>query len=380
MGGGGSEATAMWSLHALQDLARITFTTASPVDWDRLNATYGTRVLPERITLLPAPRMPGVNNGTRLAFWQRAYFERFCQGLDTRFDACISAYNPIRFSQPALQLIGDFSFNEACRLALCPESKERAHHRPSLLRRAYLELGNQVSGKNDRRVAGPGDRVVANSRWSATILERQFQLVDLPILYPPSSLHEPVGATQRDPLGFVCLGRIAPGKEIESIITILDRVRAKGHPVTLDIIGRFGDDAYSSRIRKMAEERREWIRTPGFLGPEEKGAVFASRSFGLHACRAEAFGIAVAEMAAAGVIPFVPSEGGTREIVTTDELVYRDPDDAVRKIIAKIRQPESDDRLRQQLIRHVENFHPERFAESLVGLVQDFIGYPLAPT
>ncbi len=59
MGRGGSEATAMGALDALQDLAKVTFTTASPVDWDSLNAAYGTRVSPEGITFRPAPRLPG---------------------------------------------------------------------------------------------------------------------------------------------------------------------------------------------------------------------------------------------------------------------------------------------------------------------------------
>src|SRR5688572_21147387 len=102
MGRGGSEATAMWSLHALQEVGKITFTTASPVDWDKLNSVYGTQVSPERVELLPAPRIPGVATGTKLAYWQRAWFERFCCSVGSRFDACISAYNPIRFSRPAI--------------------------------------------------------------------------------------------------------------------------------------------------------------------------------------------------------------------------------------------------------------------------------------
>lgn len=368
----------MWSLHALQEVAKITFTTASPVDWDNLNSVYGTRVLPERIDLLPAPRIPGVASGTKLAYWQRAWFERFCSSVGGRFDACISAYNPIRFSRPAIQLIGDFSFNEEARLDLYPNASEQAHHRPSLLRRLYVSVGEQLAGREDSEIAGPGDCVVANSRWTADVLEDRFHLHDPPILYPPSSLHDGGQERTRDPLAFICMGRITPEKEIETIIGILDRVRGAGHPVTLDLAGHFGSDDYSVRIRAMADERPEWIRLVGFLDPEKKGELFATRSFGIHTCRVEAFGIAVAEMAAAGVIPFVPSEGGVSEIVEREELIFRDMEDAAATICAVLEAPASHAALRASLRAGVARFRPDRFARNLIGIVQDFTGQPFA--
>jgi len=378
MGHGGSEATAMWSLHALQDVAKITFTTASPVDWDRLNGTYGTAVSPEKITLLQAPRLPGVATGTKLAFWQRAYFERFCQTLPERYDICISSYNPIRFNQPGIQLIGDFSFDEGARLDLYPNASDQAYHRPSLLRRVYLSVGEQLAGRDDGEVAGPGDLIVANSRWTAQVLDERFQISNSPILYPPSSLHAVESTVTRDPLGFVCMGRIMPEKEVEGIIAILDRVRAVGYPATLDLAGQFGMDPYSKRIARMAKERAEWIRTPGFFGPKEKQEVFASRTYGIHACRVEAFGIAIAEMATAGLLPFVSSDGGVQEIVGLKELIYSDIDDAVAKIIARIQQPESLESMRTSLRERVTRFEPERFSETLVGIVQDFLKHSTA--
>ena len=378
MGRGGSEATAMWSLHALQDLAKITFTTASPVDWDKLNDTYGTAVSPEKVTLLQAPRLPGVDTGTKLAFWQRAYFERFCQTLPDHYDICISSYNPIRFNQPGIQLIGDFSFDEGARLDLYPTASDQAHHRPSLLRRMYLSVGEQLAGRDDGEVAGSGDLIVANSRWTAQVFEERFQIRNSPILYPPSSVHAVESTVPRDPLGFVCMGRIMPEKEVESIIAILDRVRAAGHPATLDLAGQFGLDPYSKRIARMAKERAEWIRTPGFFGPKDKQEVFASRTYGIHACRVEAFGIAIAEMAAAGLLPFVSRDGGVQEIVGLKELIYSDIDDAVDKIIARIQQPESLESMRTSLRERVTRFQPERFSETLVSIVQDFLKHSVA--
>lgn len=376
MGRGGSEATAMWTLHALQENARLTFTTASPVDWDDLNATYGTRVAPERITFLPAPRLPGVNSGTRVAYWQRACFERFCRRLGDGFDACLSAYNPIRFDAPAIQLIGDFSFDEDCRLRLYPHAAEQAHHRPSPLRRGYLTVGEWIAGRAARPAIGPGDRVVANSAWSAEVLRRMFGLSGAPVLHPPVPPALSVAAAPRDPLGFVCLGRVVPDKDLPSIIAILDRLRAVGRPVTLDLVGGFGDDSHARQVRRLVEARHEWIRTPGFLGPREKAALFATRSFAIHACRVEAFGIAVAEMAAAGLVPFVPAEGGSGEIVGDDDLIYRDPDDAVCKILARVDDPAGTEALRPRMRARAAGFAPEHFARRLAGIVHDFLDRP----
>lgn len=368
----------MWSLHALQDIAKITFTTASPVDWDSLNKVYGTQVSPRQVEFLQAPRIPGVETGTTLAYWQRAWFERFCGNLGDRFDACISAYNPIRFSRPAIQLIGDFSFNEECRLDLYPNAAQQLHHRPSLLRKLYLSVGEQLAGRERADLIGAGDCVVANSRWTAGVLEERFRLHNPPILYPPSALHRGDPSRSRDPLSFICMGRIMPEKEIEAIIGILDRVRDAGFPVTLDMAGQFGSDEYAQGILDLVHERRDWIRLVGFLDPKKKAELFATRTYGIHACRVEAFGIAVAEMAAAGLIPFVSAQGGVAEIVEHPELVYRDPEDAAAKICVLLAAPAGLLALRESLQDRVARFRPECFAENLLGIVQKFLGQPLA--
>ena len=84
-------------------------------------------------------------------------------------------------------------------------------------------------------------------------------------------------------------------------------------------------------------------------------------------------------MAAAGLVPFVPAEGGSREIVTVPELIYQDPDDAVRKIIARIEDPAGTGILRQVAREQAARFSPENFARSLVGIVEGFLGRPLNP-
>ncbi len=379
MGRGGSEATAMWTLEALQDRYRLAFATASPVDLDALNRTYGTSVSPEKVLLLPAPPLPGVKSGTVLVHWQRAWFDRFCQRIGPRFDLCVSAYNPISFGKPGLQLIGDFSFSEKSRRLLYPNAEDRFCHRQSLLRRAYLSVGECLTGQRRPPLAERGDCAVANSFWTAKQLERLFQLPRPTVLYPPCTLPKQPAASadaRRDPLGFVCLGRISPEKEIESIIRILARVREAGHPVTLDLVGTFGNDAYARKVRRLADRHASWILTPGFLDPAQKAALFARNTFALHACRVEAFGIAVAEMTAAGLVPIVPTSGGSGEIAHFSELKYDGETEAVERILSLLRAPEKVVAYRRALAHEIDRFRPEAFMSTLLELVEGFLAPP----
>lgn len=380
MGRGGSEATAMWTLQALQDRSDLTFTTASDFDLGDLNRTYQTRVSPEKVSFLPAPGLPGFGSGSRLVHWRRSRFERHCRRIANRFDLCLSAYNPIDFGRPAIQLIGDFSFSEKSRLLLYPNAEDRFCHRQSLLRLAYLSVGECLQGWRRPPLAERGDCTVANSAWTAEKLERIFRLTASPVLYPPCPAVVSGTATpevKRDPLAFICLGRVSPEKEIESAIAILERVRHGGYPVTLTIAGGIGDDAYGRRIARLIAARRQWIRSPGFLEPEQKVRLFAQGSFAIHACRVEAFGIGVAEMAAAGIIPFVPADGGPSEIVALDELIYAGGSDAVGKIVALLEKPESHPQIRTRLQSRVSRFRPDDFISGLATLIGQFLDRPL---
>ncbi len=381
MSRGGSEATAMWTLEALGGDYALTFVTAAPLsasDWESLNRAYGTRVDPAGLRLVRAPALPGVNGPRRLSHLQTRYFERFCRRLAPRFDLCLSAYNPIHFGRPAIQLVGDFSFSETMRRRLHSGGREAMRHRGTPLRRLYLKCGEWLGGPRPP-LRERGDLVLANSDWTAGQLQEHFRMGRPGVLHPPVPLPAAPVGTGRDPLGFVCLGRIVPEKEIERMVDILGRVRSLGFPVTFTIAGRFDGSSYARGIAALAERHRDWIRTPGFLHSEEKQRVLASHAFALHACRIEAFGIAVAEMAAMGCVPFVPSSGGAGEIVPFPELQFGSEDEAVSKIAALLRDPARAEALAARMPEQAARFSPARFAERLRRFVLDFLRAPPQP-
>lgn len=378
MSRGGSEATAMWTLEALSRDFRLSLVSAATLnasDWEELNQTYGTRVDPSRIQQIQAPRLPGVQGPHRLSHLQIRYFERHCRRLAPGFDLCLSAYNPIPFGRPGIQLMGDFSFSEDMRRRLNALGQEPLRHRGTFLRRLYLKAGEWLGGPS-LPLRERGDLVLANSAWTAQQLQAHFGLEKVELLYPPVPLPSAPARLERDPWSFVSLGRISPEKEIERMVAILRGVRDRGFPVNFTIVGDFDSSPYARSLSTLIEPHRDWIRTPGFLHGEEKQQVLASHAFALHACRIEAFGIAVAEMAAMGCVPFVPSGSGAAEIVPYPELQFADEDEAVTKIIALLRQPEHVEALAQAMPNQVVRFAPARFAERLRCFVLDFLSAP----
>ncbi len=370
MARGGSEAAAMNVLQALQDRYRVTFATASDVDWDTLNRAFGTSVDPGKLQLIKSPRLPMIRSEKQLVHWQRAVFERFCRSISSEFEICVSAYNPIDFGKNAVQLIGDFSFDESMRQRLYCFGEEKAiRHKESFLRRGYLKVGDWLAGRS-RPLEQRNDLVLANSQWSARELQK-FSGIESGVLYPPVQLPEPdLEKVARDPLQFVCLGRMSPEKEWEKVIRILEKVRQAGVPVELKMIGELGSSAYEQELAEVIRGQRDWVSTTGFLGGKEKEKVIRSATFAIHGCRIEAFGIAVAEMAAMGAVPFVPEEGGACEVVGISDLQYEDEDDAVEKILRLIGNEERIEQIRLQLSQEVATFGASRFRQEVLQALE----------
>lgn len=364
----------MWTLETLQDDYEVSFVTASGVDWEDLNRIYGTAVDPLKIQTLKAPVLPGVDGPNRLVYLQQRYFGNFCRKLAGSYDLCLSAYNPVYFGRPAIHLIGDFSFSEEMRKRLNSHGVERFKHRSTSLRLLYLAMGDWIGGRQPP-LSGWDDLILANSAWSAGQLEMHLGVVGAGVLFPPVTLPESSAGGDRDPLGFVCLGRVVPEKEIERIVRILRRVRECGYPVSLSIVGDLADSGYGREIGELIDQDRDWIKPMGFLALDAKREVLASRTYAIHACRIEAFGIAVAEMASMGCLPFVPSTGGASEIVPYPELQYSDEEEAVVRIVAMLGNPHRVKELASELPGLMERFGPLNFKTQLAKYVSDFAGW-----
>ena len=94
----------------------------------------------------------------------------------------------------------------------------------------------------------------------------------------------------------------------------------------------------------------------------------------MHARRDEEFGISVVEYLKAGIIPVVPDEGGSMEIVDTPSLTYRTDEDAAR-ILARLLDDEAfrQDQLRRCMER-AKLFSTDHYAESQQKILDNILG------
>ena len=371
LGAGGSEACAMVLLEVLQNRCETTLVTGAPFECARLNNAYQTRVDENKISVRIVP-MPGVVREAAAGDALRgAFFARYVRKVSQDFDLCISAYNFAPFGRPAIQFIADFSWDEEMRRAYDPvlPGLRGVMQRPTPLRSAYLGLCDLIGGRRFDPRDHALDVVVANSRWTADILERRHGLRTR-VIYPP--VHTPSQIDWSNDSGdFVLLGRIAPEKRVVEAIEVLDRVRRRGHSFQLHIIGPMDASEYCERVRQAAETAGNWVRLRGALYGDDKFAELGRHTFGLHMRQREAFGIAVAEMIKMGLVPFVCAGSAPTEIVADDRLTFQDLDSAVDLIDSMLRDGAGLAETRAKLAVRADLFSTERMAAEARTLVQE---------
>jgi len=372
LGHGGSEARVMWSLQGLRGLGRLSLLTLGPVDLPALNLAYGTSVRDDDFEVR-RPRVGRMLEHMKAGDALRgSIFQRFCRSVGAEFDVLVSAYNLCDFGVPAIHCIADFCWDVELVRSLHPLSGGvRGAFQRGTLRKAYMYLARSCAKPSSRDLFAGEDMIFANSHWSADILKKRYGVV-AEVLYPPVRWEFPSVPPAEKENGFVCLGRIAPEKRVEEAVEIVEAVRDRGHDVHLHVIGGLGGH-YGESIRLLCEPRKSWVSLEGPLYGKAKCEMLARHRYGIHACRGEAFGIAVAEMVKAGCIPFIPDEGGQTEIVAAPELTYPNADEAAARIDTVLRTPSLESSLRERLALQAQRFSPERFMAGIRDAVERFM-------
>jgi glycosyltransferase involved in cell wall biosynthesis len=367
--GGGSEAVALWLAMALKDTYQLSLISMGTIDLNALNAFYGTRLTPLEIKVVTVPLSPVLRN--RFDALKAYPLERFCQNQASQFDVMISAYNVMDFHKQGIQFIADFSFDDALRRRFDQATPgfRRALYQKMIFRDFYLKLGEVFSRKS--RSGWMNNLTVANSSWSQGILKAAYG-INSSVIYPPVQGQFPPIPWEKREDGFVVLGRIEPEKRIERIVGMLERVRAKGFPFHIHIVGSGGNSSYTRAIQNLCARHRDWIIMEGVKGGREKDEFLAQHKYGISGRQNEPFGIAVAEMIRAGCIVWVPDGGGQVEIVDHRSLIYKDEAEAVDKIMAV----QQNAVLQGQLLTHLKvqsaKYLPKRFISEVREIVYRF--------
>ena len=362
----------MWGAEALKRDFDVSIVTTNSVDLAALNSFYRTAVREEevRVRQLPIPRMvSGIRGGAAI---RGALFQRAIRRVAREYDVLISAYNLCDCGVPAIHLL-DLSWDEGLRIRFAPRPGgfEGLFHRVAPVRAIYLWLGRRISGPSGRNLFSGEDVLLAYSGWVASVIEREHR-VKCGVLYPPVP-----GGFERAPFesrndDFACIGRISEEKRLERVMEILGKVRARGYPVRLRMIGDFGTNKYARKIQALTRGL-PWVILEGSVSEQRKQQILRSCRYGIHGAEGEGFGIAVAEMVKAGCIPFTPVEGGPAEILNHEALLYRDDDDAAEKICAVLSRPALRASLLEHLRRQAEKFSAENFMRDLREIVEKFL-------
>lgn len=367
--GGGSEACAMWTLQALQDDHRLTLITMGRPDLAEMNRTYGTNVDTAGVDI----RSLRIPLGTRERFdaLRGARLARYCRRHAGSFDAMISAYNVMDFGAAGIQLIADFSFDDALRRELHAEGGAGGgpFYGASLPRSLYLGIARALSG--DRKDGWKRNLTLANSRWTRDLLKERFG-IDAGVVYPPVVGGYPFVPWEDREEGFVVMARLVPEKGIRLVIEILYEVRRE-HPVHLHILGRRERSAHARDIERLCRHNSGWVHLEGEVYGPKKAEFLAGHKYGISGCRSEAFGLAVAEMVKAGMIVWVPDGGGQTEIAAHPGLVYSGPGRAVSLIRTALGDPAAAAALREHLAVQAGLFSSGRFAAEMNAAVRGFM-------
>jgi glycosyltransferase involved in cell wall biosynthesis len=329
LGYGGSESTVMWLIEALKQDYEVTVVTTSGWDRQSLNAFYGTSVQEHEVKIRIAP-IPFAMRKLSAAALRGACYQRFARQIASEYDLRISAYNPTDWGLPAVHFIADFSWHQEIRERLDPATPGFIYQ-DSILRKLYLRIANTYAKPSGRDVLRD-DMVIANSHWTAALMKEACGVACSAVVYPSVWSSFPEIPWDEKEEAFVMIGRIAPEKQVERAITILDGVRKRGHSIRLHLCGHIGDDLYGQRIARLCHQHSDWIVVEGQVAGARKAELLAGCRFGIQTREAEPFGISVAEMIKAGAIVFAPSDGGQAEILKHPLLLFTSNDEAVERI------------------------------------------------
>lgn len=362
---GGAEGVGMNVLEALQDHYDVTLLTLTHPDIDELNSYYNTAVDEQAIEIQQIGWMiPALYEHTkRFHLLKNALVSRLMANRSEGFDLVFCTYNELSLPDQSLQYV----------------------HMPQFRRWTSADEGSPLSGIYDelcKAIEGfdtdliGSNRLLANSAWTAGVTEKTYGTKP-EVVYPPVDTEGFVDtpwAERED--GFVAVGRIGPKKNVLRTIEIIASLYDRGHDVHLHIVGPPHGAAYMEAVEDAANQY-DFVHLEGVVSRQALVDLVCKHKYGIHGKDHEHFGMAVAELAAGGTIPFVPNGGGQREIVhEREEILYETADEAVEKIDRMLSNPELRTELRGELDDIEERFGRDRFKRTIREVVEETLNEP----
>ena len=347
---GGADAVCVHTCAALARDHEVTLFTASAADpgavADRFDVGFDARVVqpPGGRALAAGFGALGPYVGPQLAARTALLRSFLLRRLDA-YDAVVSTANELSLPIPSVQYVHFPQFH-----LRRTDAAESGRLNP---------LWSRLAAPS-RAELGDGARLIANSAWTAGVVEEVYGVL-------PAVCHPPVDAVDGRPWadrvdGILVLGRIAPDKRTLDAFEVIDRLRARGYDLSCHVVGS-APAAYRGYVRKVrrAAAARPSVTVETDVARERVEELLGRYRYGLNTKPREHFGMAVAEYVAAGMLPFAPADGGQADVLAGDErLLFDGTDEAADRIAAAI-----EDDLRPFLPR--DRFGRDRFAAEMRG-------------
>lgn len=373
---GGGQCVGAWALQALLEDWDVHILCVNAPDYAALNRHFGTCLEASACRILQAPwliRQIARFDRDPQSFQGAAWLMRRARKLMGQFDLTVSVDNEMDFGRRGIQYV---------HYPYLARHKQRVD---ALRRLTWLQrLGAILAGRYRPWMVLSGisfDRVLANltlvnSHWTARLVSELYGVQPI-VLYPPVIWSLALTPWSQRTLAFVSLGRIESRKRQMEAIDILDRVRRRGYPVQLEIIGDVFDHDYAQQLAERAGRAGSWVRLHQGIDRSELEKIVNACRYGLHTMRSEHFGIAVAELLRAGCIVFTPNDGGQIEIIGEEAaLMYGSDDQAVERICAVLESQSEQQRLLALLAARRDLFTETLFMSRLRQLARDLVQAP----
>lgn len=368
---GGGSVVASWMLQALMPTYEVTTLTWAPPDLVALDRKFGTSLAGSPIGVL-TPSLAEqrlvncIPDGS--GFQQINYLIRMAKRRASEFDLLVACGNETDFGRPGIQYL-HYPYLDRRGGEWSDPCDETPSARLRGLLSGRLPPWMLISGFSFDRMRR--NLTLTNSRWTAREMGSGLAAE---VLHPPApGDFVEVPWTQRKD-AFVCTARIVEYKRQDWIADTLALVRREWPGLQLHICGSSARAEYLELVEQRAKEHGPWVQIHLDLSRKDLIALLSKCRYGIHASIDEHFGVAVAEMARAGCIPFVHSSGGQVEIVDHDpRLCYTTAEDAGAKILAVLRDANLQNELRATVRQRSERFTPETFTRGFLDHVAKFM-------
>jgi len=292
-------------------------------------------------------------------------------------DICISTSNIIDFGRPAHHFINflagvDEQFTFITNHVNPPRAsiaQQARHFLSESLLRSFLNMRSKR-----KIIRDPREHIYLTSAYVQKLMTDFYGSFSGTIFYPPTMFEPQFDNISRDPLRVVYLGRITPEKHIPDICAIVEMARVlSGKDLKLIIAGPHDKN---SELVKEIQSRiscNPWISILDGVFGSAKSKLLQSGTYAVHARRNEEFGISITEYMKAGLIPIVPDEGGTCEVVDNRELTFHTNEEAANILVKLLNDPEFREQQRILCAERAKAFSKAAYLERQHKLLQDIV-------